>query len=68
MVKPQVVSGPRPDDRYPIPYNPVTYNQHVKAPLPGLSYCFHMTDWDKDGLIDILGLARRAAVYQKRGQ
>jgi len=60
---PELISGEHydegPEDRYSYPYEPVTYNQEVIAPLPGLYYCFKMVDWDHDGLIDILGLARR---------
>lgn len=60
---PQIMSGPHDDegpaDRYAYPYEPVTYNQEIEAPLPGVYYSFKMTDWDDDGLFDILALARR---------
>jgi hypothetical protein len=60
---PKLISGKHydegPANRYGYPYEPITYNQKVLAPLPGLYYCFKMVDWDHDGLIDILGLARR---------
>ena len=48
-----------PADRYAIPYEPITYGQSVRAPLPGLAYDYKMTDWDGDGLIDILANVRR---------
>ncbi len=60
---PQLTSGQHydegPDDRYSFAYEPVTYNQEILAPLPGLYYCFKMVDWDGDSLVDILGLSRR---------
>lgn len=46
---PQVLSGEHddkgPEDRYNFPYEPVSYNQEIEVPLPGLYYCFKMTDW-----------------------
>ena len=48
-----------PEDRYSIPYEPITYNQRIKAPLPGLAKDYKIIDWDGDGLLDILALIRR---------
>ena len=50
-----------PEDRYRVRYEPITYNQTVKAPLPGLAYEYKLIDWDRDGLIDILANLRRGA-------
>lgn len=48
-----------PEDRYSIPYEPITYNQTIKAPLPGLAKDYKIIDWDGDGLLDILAVMRR---------
>ena len=69
-----IVTGPHydvgPEDRYATPYQPITYNQSLAAPLPGLAYCYEPYDWDGDGLIDLVALVRRGAgivVYQNIG-
>ncbi len=48
-----------PADRYSVPYDPITYGQTIKAPLPGLAYDYKLIDWDRDGLVDILASVRR---------
>ena len=48
-----------PDDRYAVPYEPITYGQDIKAPLPGLAYDYKLVDWNQDGLVDILANLRR---------
>ncbi len=48
-----------PESRYSAPYEPITYGQRVRAPLPGLAYDYKLVDWDGDGLIDILANVRR---------
>ena len=48
-----------PADRYRIPYRPITYGQVTDAPLPGLATDYKFTDWDGDGLTDLLATLRR---------
>ena len=48
-----------PDNRYSVSYEPITYGQDMKAPLPGLAYDYKLVDWDQDGLVDILVNIRR---------
>ncbi|MGB3589577.1 MAG: hypothetical protein WBA23_23730, partial [Tunicatimonas sp.] len=48
-----------PESRYSVPYEPITYGQTIKAPLPGLAYDYKLYDWDQDGLVDILANVRR---------
>ena len=48
-----------PADRYRVPYDPITYGQRVRAPLPGLAYAYKLHDWDGDGRIDLLANLRR---------
>ena len=69
-----VVTGPHDDegpaDRYAIRYEPVTYGQAIRAPLPGLAYSYKLHDWDGDGLVDVLAKLRRGygvVVYKNIG-
>lgn len=70
----RIVTGPHDDeglrDRYAVPYQPITYGQRIKAPLPGLAYSYKLRDWDSDGLVDIIANVRRGygvVVYRNVG-
>ncbi len=48
-----------PNDRYRVPYQPITYGQPTPAPLPGLAIDYKFVDWDDDGRTDLLATVRR---------
>lgn len=59
-----------PADRYTRPYDPITFGQSTKAPLPGLGYDYKLFDWDQDGRMDLLATVRRGGglvVYRNVG-
>ncbi len=57
-----------PNNRYSVPYEPITYGQDIKAPLPGLAYDYKLVDWDGDGVLDIISGSMGRRLYFFKGK